>query len=55
MSLNVNMQKELLFIDCAGCNCKNFQRIGTIEIFYRIKTDNFFEIEYNFHKIDFDY
>lgn len=46
--------KEVCFMDCIGMRCKNLQILLSIEIFYDIKTNDEFVIEYNFHKEDFD-
>ena len=48
------MKKKLMGIDVAGAWCKNLQKINTIEIFFYVNTSDYFCIEYNFHKIDFE-
>ena len=45
---------KLNYIDCVWKKCKNFQRINTIEIYYYVSTDEYFVIEYNFNRIDFE-
>ena len=46
---------EINFFDLAGSSFpKNFQKINTIEIRYKIYLTDEFGIEYNFHQIDFD-
>lgn len=41
------------YIDCTWGRCKNLQRLNTIELWFYIETNNTFNIEYSFHKIDF--
>lgn len=45
---------KLSCIDCTWADCKNFQKINSIEIFFYITTKNEFSIRYNFHKEDFE-
>ena len=45
---------EVTLIDCVWDRCKNIHKINTIEIFFTITSDDFFSIEYQFHKIDFE-
>lgn len=45
---------EVILCDCVWDRCKNLHKINTIEIFFTVTTDDFFAIEYQFHKIDFE-
>ena len=45
---------KIFCIDCVWLECKNLQRINTVEIFYYVTNREEFAIEYNFHKIDFE-
>ena len=54
MSHNIMSAYKISTIDCVWDKCKNLQRINTIEIFFKITTDDDFAIEYNFHSIDFN-
>jgi len=41
------------FVDLCGGRCKNLQFLNTIEIFYFVNTECYFNIEYKFHRVDF--
>lgn len=46
---------DIFYVDCVWSNCKNFQKINSIEMFFSIDINDNFCIEYNFHKIDFNF
>ena len=45
---------EVTLIDCVWDRAKNLHKINTIEIFFTVTPDDFFSIEYQFHKVDFE-
>jgi len=45
---------EITLVDCVWDRCKNLHKINTIEIFFTVTPDDFFSIEYQFHKVDFE-
>lgn len=49
-----NKKYELRWIDYVFADCKNIQKINTIEIHFYVTTDDYFAITYNFHSIDFE-
>lgn len=47
-----NKKYEVILYDCVWDRCKNIHKVNTLEIFFNILPEDFFAIEYRFHKID---